>query len=124
MLKAIINWFTGKPAPEAEAPRVAPEAAPYKTEPAPPPILVPEAVPVIINEPPRCGCGRSSTGYCVGLHKLSEADWASHVDNPNRVVAAPAKPARKPRAQPAKKAEKKPPTPAIKAPRKPRPKKS
>jgi CDGSH-type Zn-finger protein len=22
-----------------------------------------------------CGCGRSPTGYCIGLHNLSEDDW-------------------------------------------------
>lgn len=31
-----------------------------------------------------CGCGRSKTGYCVGLHKLSEEEWAVHEDNPNK----------------------------------------
>ena len=39
-------------------------------------------------EPAKCGCGRSPTGYCVGLHKLSEAEWASHPDNPKPVVEA------------------------------------
>jgi hypothetical protein len=33
MLKAIFNWFTHKnPSPAAQAPAVAPEAAPYKVE--------------------------------------------------------------------------------------------
>ena len=41
------------------------------------------------KEPPKCGCGRSSTGYCVGLHKLSEAEWAISDKNPNRVEVAP-----------------------------------
>jgi len=22
-----------------------------------------------------CGCGRSASGYCTGLHNLSEAEW-------------------------------------------------
>lgn len=35
MLKAIFNWFTGRPDPKAEAPAVKPEAAPYKVEPPP-----------------------------------------------------------------------------------------
>ena len=36
-----------------------------------------------------CGCGRSPTGNCVGLHKLSDAEWAMHEQNPNRVEVAP-----------------------------------
>jgi hypothetical protein len=23
----------------------------------------------------KCGCGRSASGYCTGLHNLSEAEW-------------------------------------------------
>jgi len=42
-----------------------------------------------IKEKPKCGCGRSSTGYCVGLHKLSDAEWAISDKNPNRVEVAP-----------------------------------
>ena len=41
------------------------------------------------KQPPKCGCGRSSTGNCVGLHKLSEAEWAISDKNPNRVAVAP-----------------------------------
>jgi len=37
-------------------------------------------------EPPKCGCGRSSTGNCVGLHKLTEEQWASDSRNPNKVI--------------------------------------
>lgn len=37
-------------------------------------------------EPLKCGCGRSPTGYCVGLHKLTEAEWAVHSDNPNKTL--------------------------------------
>ena len=36
-----------------------------------------------------CGCGRSPTGNCVGLHKLSDAEWAMSDKNPNRVEVAP-----------------------------------
>ena len=28
-----------------------------------------------VKEAAKCGCGRSPTGFCVGLHKLSEAEW-------------------------------------------------
>lgn len=43
-----------------------------------------------------CGCGRSKTGYCVGLHKLSDEEWAVHEDNPDK---------KKPRKSRAKKQE-------------------
>ncbi len=33
---------------------------------------------------PKCGCGRSPTGFCVGLHKLTPEQWATHDQNPNR----------------------------------------
>ena len=56
MLKRIVEFFTGK-----KEPVVQPEAAPYKVE--APAVISPAA-----NEPPKCGCGRSSTGLCVGLH--------------------------------------------------------
>jgi len=36
--------------------------------------------------PPACGCGRSPTGNCVGLHKLSEEAWATDDRNPNKVA--------------------------------------
>ena len=83
--------------------------APYKVDDTPP---TSESVPE--NEPAKCGCGRSLTGYCVGLHKLSDADWAVHADNPSKVVvveqavapvevkASPAKPRAKRPAAPAK----------------------
>jgi hypothetical protein len=34
-----------------------------------------------------CGCGRSETGFCTGLHKIPKADWASGV----REIPAPKK---------------------------------
>jgi hypothetical protein len=37
---------------------------------------------------PQCGCGRSPTGFCVGLHKLTAEEWAVSDQNPNRVSAA------------------------------------
>lgn len=37
---------------------------------------------------PKCGCGRSSTGFCVGLHKLTAEEWAVSDQNPNRASAA------------------------------------
>jgi len=124
MFKKIVEFFTGKkpesshahPLDAVTTPNV--PQAPYKLE--PPADMTP--IPYVpANEPPRCGCGRSSTGYCVGLHKLSPEAWASHPNNPDmigKIVAEPARPAKKPR----KAAEKKP--AAIKAPAKPRAKKT
>ena len=61
-------------------PRVIPEpAAPYKVE-AP-------ASAEAVRAPVKCGCGRSSTGDCVGLHALTADQWAASDKNPNRVVA-------------------------------------
>lgn len=74
--------------------------APYKVEPP---------------QPAKCGCGRSTTGFCVGLHKLTPDEWATHADNPNKQ-----QPKKKPAA---KKAPAKKPA-AIKAPAKPRAKKA
>ena len=34
-------------------------------------------------EPTKCGCGRSPSGYCTGLHKLSDAAWAEKQDADN-----------------------------------------
>jgi hypothetical protein len=28
-----------------------------------------------MTEKAKCGCGRSPTGYCIGWHSLSEADY-------------------------------------------------
>ena len=28
---------------------------------------------------PKCGCGRSETGYCVGLHRIPKDDWEAGV---------------------------------------------
>lgn len=50
MLKAIFNWFVGKPLPNTEAPAVKPEAAPYKVE-SPPVVKVVEPEPVVAQQP-------------------------------------------------------------------------
>lgn len=53
MLKAIFNWFNHKqPAPEAQAPAVTPEAAPYKVEVVNSQPLVKEAAPVAAVDQP------------------------------------------------------------------------
>ena len=88
----------------AETPQ---EPAPYKVE-APAPYKVEAPAP----EPAQCGCGRSTTGLCVGLHKLTPEEWAVHTDNPAKAV---------PKAEAKPKAPAKPKTAAKpKAPAKPR----
>ena len=67
MLQALINFLLNRKGHPVQKDTV----APYKVE-AP--------------EPAKCGCGRSSTGYCVGLHKLTDAEWAAHPDNPVKTV--------------------------------------
>ena len=37
---------------------------------------------------PQCGCGRSPTGFCVGLHKLTAEEWAVNDQNPNKASVA------------------------------------
>jgi len=37
---------------------------------------------------PQCGCGRSPTGFCVGLHKLTAEEWAVSDQNPNKTSVA------------------------------------
>jgi hypothetical protein len=103
MLNAIKEFFLGKP--KAQEPAVV--EAPYKVE-AP----VAEPVRVETPAPAKCGCGRSQSGFCVGLHKLTPEEWAVHSDNPNK-----AKPAQKA-------ATKKPAAPKAKAPARPRAKKT
>jgi hypothetical protein len=123
MFKKIVEFFTGKkpeskyahPLDAVTTPNV---SAPYKLEPPAATTPIPS---VPANEPPRCGCGRSATGFCVGLHKLSPEAWAGHPNNPDmvgKIVAEPARPEKKLR----KPAVKKP--AAIKAPAKPRAKKT
>jgi hypothetical protein len=51
---------------------------PYKVEVAP---VIEE---VKAPEPAKCGCGRSPTGNCVGLHALTTEAWAVHPDNPKK----------------------------------------
>lgn len=127
MLKKIIDFFTGKkPAPEV----IAPGGAPYKV---PEPAATTPIPLTPANEPPKCGCGRSSTGFCVGLHKLSPEAWAAHPNNPatvGKIVAEPARPEKKKRTFVKKPAEPKAAAKpvakpaAIKAPAKPRAKKT
>ena len=35
---------------------------------------------MIMNNKTECGCGRSPTGFCMGWHSLSEADYKIKLD--------------------------------------------
>lgn len=61
--------------------------APYKIETPAPQAVAPAPLPTA-EEPQRCGCGRSASGFCVGLHALSLEQWAEHPDNPRRPTPA------------------------------------
>lgn len=76
MFNKIKEFFFGKPNEVASTQEA--NAAPYKVEPP---------------TPAKCGCGRSPTGNCVGHHKLTDAEWAAHADNPasKQSKKAPAK---------------------------------
>jgi hypothetical protein len=101
MFQKIKEFLFGK-LPAEQTPAAHVESVPYKVE-APAVTSVPTA-PVVAEpvvaatpvEPAKCGCGRSPTGLCVGLHKLTAAEWSIHADNPSKPVAK--KPARKPAA--------------------------
>ena len=109
MLKALIDFLLNRKGHPVQKDTTLEAAAPYKVE-AP--------------EPVKCGCGRSPTGNCVGLHKLTDAEWAAHPDNkkpdgtwpfPTAVGTEEKKPAVKAKAARAKKAA----VPAITAAEKP-----
>ena len=123
IFRKIAEWITGKKRDDEKHildklndRKVEQMQAPYKVEPptAPPNTLVtiseiPSVVveaPAAKPEPTKCGCGRSSTGFCVGLHKLTVEEWSVHADNPNKTTVEPKKPSvKKPAAKkaPAKK---------------------
>jgi hypothetical protein len=77
------------------------EQVPYKVEPP----VVENKIETASRQPVKCGCGRSESGLCVGLHRLSEEEWAKHDANPKKAEVT------KPAAAkaPAKKAESKKP---------------
>ena len=73
----------------------------------------------------KCGCGRSPSGYCCGLHKLSDAAWAAKqaADAP-QTIPAPASPVVKVPSKVKKVVKAKPAAitaaPKVKAPAKPK----
>ena len=76
MFNKLKEFFFGKPkAVEAEAP--------YKVEAPATDWPFPRAdVDAKASTQAKCGCGRSQTGFCVGLHSLTPEEWATHADNP------------------------------------------
>ena len=102
MFNKIKEFFLGKP--KAAAPE-----APYEVEAPTSDWPFPRAdVDAKASAQVKCGCGRSQSGFCVGLHSLTPEEWAVHADNPakpkkTRAKKAPAdKPAvaaKKPRAR-------------------------
>lgn len=62
------------------------EQVPYKVEPP----VAENKVETVNRQPVKCGCGRSESGFCVGLHKLSEDEWAAHDANPKKSAPKPA----------------------------------
>ena len=76
MFNKFKEFFFGKP-------KEAVPEAPYKIEapatnwPFPRPDVAAQA-----STQTKCGCGRSQTGFCIGLHSLTPEEWAVHADNP------------------------------------------
>lgn len=76
MFNKFKEFFFGKP-------KVVESEAPYKIEapvtnwPFPRPDVNAQA-----STQTKCGCGRSQTGFCVGLHSLTPEEWSVHADNP------------------------------------------
>lgn len=119
MFQKIKEFLFGK-LPAEQTPPAPVEAVPYKVE-APAPVVEPVSVSTV----PQCGCGRSPTGLCMGLHKLSADEWAVHADNPAKTAPAPVKKQSTPKAaaKPAAKAAPKKPAAIKAAPKKSTPRK-
>lgn len=66
MLKKIIEWLSAKP-----------KVLDDKEEAA-------KLEKMVHAKNATCGCGRSTVGHCIGLHKLSAEEWAVHPDNPQK----------------------------------------
>jgi CDGSH-type Zn-finger protein len=107
MFNKFKEFFFGKPKTTATE-------APYKVEAPTSNWPFPRAdVDAKASTQVKCGCGRSQSGFCVGLHSLTPEEWAVHADNPAKpkktrakkaptdkpVVAAKKPRARKPAAE-------------------------
>ena len=107
MLKALKDFLFNRKGEPTQLEVEVNAVAPYKVE---------------TTAPVKCGCGRSPTGLCVGLHKLSETEWATHTDNPNKPAVKPAakKPAVKKPAPKKQQIDKKPVAMKVSAEAKPK----
>jgi hypothetical protein len=76
-LKNLLGFKTAEAVKEVEK-KIETVATEVKTEVA--------AVEAKVAEAIKCGCGRSPTGFCVGLHALPDDLWATHPDNPVKLV--------------------------------------
>ena len=79
MFTAIKEFLFGKPTKSTEE-------IPYKVEAPVKTVELTSLEDGAVKLPVQCGCGRSPTGYCVGLHALSADEWSTHADNKNPVV--------------------------------------
>lgn len=61
----------------------------FGVTPAQPVVAEPAPYKVETPAPAKCGCGRSQTGLCVGLHKLTPEEWATNDANPNKSAPVP-----------------------------------
>lgn len=109
---ALAAWVYYRRILDADSDQNTQNSAPYKIE-TPPVVGKPaddrvETVSPLPStvEAKRCGCGRSASGFCVGLHQLTPKQWADHPDNPRK----PAPPAKK---TAIKKTTKKTPPPTV-----------
>lgn len=66
MLKKIIEWLSAKPKVIEDTVESA-------------------KIEKMLHNKKSCGCGRSSVGHCVGLHKLTTEEWVAHPENPDKV---------------------------------------
>ena len=95
MLNKIKEFFFGKP-------KEAVPEAPYKVEAPATDWPFPKAtVDAKASTQTKCGCGRSQSGFCVGLHALTAEEWATHADNPAKPKKAPARAKKAPAEKPA-----------------------
>jgi len=64
IFKKLLQWWTGTPKPAPDSVESVIQVSPSTQDSA-------------TTVAAACGCGRSETGFCVGLHLLSDAEWAA-----------------------------------------------
>ncbi len=81
MLRSLVDFLLGRKGAAPAAPE-----APYKVEAPRQPDVDAKASTQV-----KCGCGRSPSGFCSGLHSLTHEEWATHAQNPHATKEAPKK---------------------------------